>query len=139
MSLKDKAGLVKMGAFVSVEDYSVLGLGETKEDALRNYREALSSKGNSIKIENDETQQTTEGAVTRINQEVENGNTFYYLTIDTDNSKIFRATSKVSSKLPLTQIGDKVKLSYQKGEKGLVDITEFDNLNIQNFDEKTTT
>ena len=139
MSLKDKAGLVKMVAFVSVEDYSVLGLGETKEDALRNYREALSSKGNSIKIENDETQQTTEGAVTRINQEVENGNTFYYLTIDTDNSKIFRATSKVSSKLPLTQIGDKVKLSYQKGEKGLVDITEFDNLNIQNFDEKTTT
>ena len=139
MSLKDKAGLVKMVAFVSVEDYSVLGLGETKEDALRNYREALSSKGNSIKIENDETQQTTEGAVTRINQEVENGNTFYYLTIDSDNSKIFRATSKVSSKLPLTQIGDKVKLSYQKGEKGLVDITEFDNLNIQNFDEKTTT
>ena len=139
MSLKDKAGLVKMVAFVSVEDYSVLGLGETKEDALRNYREALSSKGNSIKIENDETQQTTEGAVTRINQEVENGNTFYYLTIDTDNSKIFRATSKVSSKLPLTQIGDKVKLSYQKGEKGLVDITEFDNLNIQNFDEKPTT
>ena len=139
MSLKDKAGLVKMVAFVSVEDYSVLGLGETKEDALRNYREALSSKGNSIKIENDETQQTTEGAVTRINQEVENGNTFYYLTIDSDNSKIFRATSKVSSKLPLTQIGDKVKLSYQKGEKGLVDITEFDNLNIQNFVEKPTT
>ena len=139
MSLKDKAGLVKMVAFVSVEDYSVLGLGETKEDALRNYREALSSKGNSIKIENDETQQTTEGTVTRINQEVENGNTFYYLTIDSDTSKIFRATSKTSSELPLTQVGDKVKLSYQKGEKGLVDITEFDNLNIQNFDEKTTT
>ena len=139
MSLKDKAGLVKMVAFVSVEDYSVLGLGETKEDALRSYREALSSKGNSIKIENDETQQTTEGTVTRINQEVENGNTFYYLTIDSDTSKIFRATSKTSSELPLTQVGDKVKLSYQKGEKGLVDITEFDNLNIQNFDEKTTT
>ena len=139
MSLKDKAGLVKMVAFVSVEDYSVLGLGETKEDALRSYREALSSKGNSIKIENDETQQTTEGTVTRINQEVENGNTFYYLTIDSDTSKIFRVTSKTSSELPLTQVGDKVKLSYQKGEKGLVDITEFDNLNIQNFDEKTTT
>ena len=139
MSLKDKAGLVKMVAFVSVEDYSVLGLGETKEDALRNYREALSSKGNSIKIENDETQQSTEGTVTRINQEVENGNTFYYLTIDSDTSKIFRATSKTSSELPLTQVGDKVKLSYQKGEKGLVDITEFDNLNIQNFDEKPTT
>ena len=139
MSLKDKAGLVKMVAFVSVEDYSVLGLGETKEDALRNYRDALSSKGNSIKIENDETQQSVQGAVTRINQEVEDGNTFYYLTIDSDTSNIFRATSKISSKLPLTQVGDKVKLSYQKGEKGLVDITEFDNLNIQNVEEKTNT
>ncbi len=139
MSLKDKAGLVKMVAFVSVEDYSVLGLGETKEDALRNYRDALSSKGNSIKIENDETQQSVQGVVTRINQEVEDGNTFYYLTIDSDTSNIFRATSKISSKLPLTQVGDKVKLSYQKGEKGLVDITEFDNLNIQNVEEKTNT
>ena len=139
MSLKDKAGLVKMVAFVSVEDYSVLGLGETKEDALRNYRDALSSKGNSIKIENDETQQSVQGSVTRINQEVEAGSTFYYLTIDSDTSKIFRATSKISSKLPLTQVGDNVKLSYQKGEKGLVDITEFDNLNILNTIEKTNT
>ena len=32
MSLKDKAGLVKMVSFVSVEDYSVLGLGENKEE-----------------------------------------------------------------------------------------------------------
>lgn len=31
MSLKDKAGLVKMVSFVSVEDYSVLGLGKTKK------------------------------------------------------------------------------------------------------------
>ncbi|MGG7060583.1 cell shape-determining protein, partial [Clostridium tertium] len=54
-SLKDKAGLVKMVSFVSVEDFSVLGLGETKEEALRNYREALASKGNNIKIENDTT------------------------------------------------------------------------------------
>lgn len=42
-SLKDKAGLVKMVAFVSVEDFSILGLGETKDEALRNYREALLS------------------------------------------------------------------------------------------------
>ena len=52
-SLKDKAGLVKMVAFISVEDFSILGLGENKDEALRNYREALSSKGNNIKIEND--------------------------------------------------------------------------------------
>ena len=45
---------------------------------------------------------------------------------------------KVSSELPLTQVGDKVKLSYQKEAKGLVDINEFDNLNILNVEVDTT-
>jgi len=46
--------------------------------------------------------------------------------------------SKVSSELPLTQVGDKVKLSYQKDSKGLVNINEFDNLNILNVEKDTT-
>lgn len=129
-SLKDKAGLVKMVAFVSVEDFSVLGLGETKEEALRSYREALSSKGNTIKLENDANTETIEGTVDRINMDVSGGNTFYYMTIDSANGLIFSSTSKVSTEIPLTVAGDKIKISYQKGEKGIVDIVEFDNLNI---------
>lgn len=131
-SLKDKAGLVKMVAFVSVEDFSVLGLGETKEEALRSYREALSSEGNNIKLENDSNTEVVEGVVSRISQDVSGGNTFYYLTIDTKDGLIFNSTSKVSTELPLTVAGDKIKISYQKGEKGIVDIIEFDNININN-------
>ena len=129
-SLKDKAGLVKMVAFVSVEDYSVLGLGETKEDALRNYREALSSKGNNIKLDNDTNTENIEGIVTRINMDISGGNTTYYMTIDNANGLIFRSASKVSTEIPLTMVNDKVKISYQKSDNGLVDIVEFDNLNI---------
>jgi hypothetical protein len=129
-SLKDKAGLVKMVAFVSVEDYSVLGLGETKEDALRNYREALSSKGNNVKLDNDTNTENIDGIVTRINMDISGGNTTYYMTIDNSNGLIFSATSKVSTELPLTMVNDKVKISYQKSDNGLVDIVEFDNLNI---------
>ena len=129
-SLKDKAGLVKMVAFVSVEDFSVLGLGETKEEAIRNYREALSSKGNNIKIENDASTAMVEGNIVRISPDVNSGNTFYYMTIDSDENIIFNATSKVSTELPLTIVGDKVKISYQKGEKEFVDIIEFDNLSL---------
>ena len=79
-----------------------------------------------------------EGTITRINQDVQSGNTFYYLTIDSDTSKIFNGMSKVSSELPLTQVGDKVKISYQKGAKGLVDMNEFDNLNIANIEKSTS-
>ncbi|MGL5330331.1 MAG: hypothetical protein ACRDD7_13765 [Peptostreptococcaceae bacterium] len=131
-SLKDKAGLVKMVAFVSVEDFSVLGLGETKEEALREYREALSSKGNNINLENDESTEKIEGNVVRISPDVKSGDTFYYMTLDTNQNIIFNATSKISTELPLTVVGDKVKISYSKGEKGVVDIVEFDNLNIGN-------
>ena len=135
-SLKDKAGLVKMVAFVSVEDFSILGLGETKEEALRNYREALASKGNSIVIENDTTKEDTEGTIVRISPDVKGGNTSYYMTIDSKEGIIFTATSKVSSELPLTQVGDKVKISYQKSEKDIVDIIELDNLSISNGQSK---
>ncbi|MBO3443089.1 hypothetical protein [Clostridium sp. CCUG 7971] len=133
-SLKDKAGLVKMVAFISVEDFSVLGLGETKEEALRSYREALSSKGNSIKLEDDTTTQDLEGTVLRISPDVKSGNTYYYMTVNSNENIIFNATSKISTEIPLTNVGDKVKISFQKGEKGLVDIIEFDNLNIGNID-----
>ena len=48
-----------------------MAVSYTHLEALRNYREALASKGNSIKLENDETQQTIEGTITRINQDVD--------------------------------------------------------------------
>lgn len=129
-SLKDKAGLVKMVAFTSVEDFSISAVGDTKEEALRNYREALSSQGNNIQIENDTSTEEIQGSVNRISQDVKGGNTSYYITLDTNEKIIFTATSKVSKELPLTQPLDKVKISYQKSDKLVVEIVSFDNLNI---------
>ena len=88
---------------------------------------------NNIKIENDTTTEIVEGTVSRISPDVKSGNTFYYLTLENNGDKVFNATSKVSIDLPLTQVGDKVKITYQKGEKGFVDIVEFDNLSIGNM------
>lgn len=135
-SLKDKAGLVKRVAFVSVEDYNVLGIGEDKNEALRNYKDALESKGNDLKLDNDLKDEVLEGTVTRISPDVRGGNTNYYVTLDSNKDIIFRATSKVSSELPLTQVGDKVKISYSKEESGVIEMSEFDNLNIANFEDK---
>lgn len=129
-ALKDKAGLVKMVAFVSVEDFAVLGLGETKDEALMNYREALSSEGNDINIENDTTKASIEGKITRISPDVKGGNTNYYLTLDSNENIIFTSTSKVSTELPLSAVGDSVKIDYQEGKTGVVEIISFDNLSI---------
>ena len=132
-SLKDKAGLVKRVAFISVEDYNVLGIGENKNEALRNYKDALESKGNDLVIDNNADgikDNTIEGIVTRISPDVKGGNTSYYITIDSKADVIFRETSKISNKLPLTQVGDKVSINYEKAEDGITEMTKFDNLSI---------
>lgn len=130
LGLKDKSGLVKMVAFVSVEDYSILGLGDTKEDAYRNYKEVLESEGNDIDIDGNEDLQNIEGTVSRINQDVKSGNTTYYITLKENNELIFTGTSKVSTELPITMVGDKVSIFYDKTDSNIISISEFDNNNI---------
>lgn len=137
LGLKDKADLVKMVAFVSVEDYSIIGMGDTKEDAYRNYKEALESKGNNIDFNTSENSQKIEGTVSRINQDVKSGNTTYYITLKDNKELIFTGTSKISTELPLTMVGDKVSISYDKTDTNIMSIAGFDNLSIGKT-EKTT-
>lgn len=130
LGLKDKAGLVKMVAFVSVEDYNVIGLGETKSDAYKNYKDILESEGNDLQITKEEDLENIEGTVSRINQDVKSGNTNYYITLKDNSELIFTGTSKVSNELPLTMVGDKVSISYEKTDSNVISISEFDNNNM---------
>lgn len=136
-SLKDKAGLVKRVVFVSVEDYNIVGVGRDKAEAMKNYKDALESGGSSLEIdESDEFDKEIEGTVKRIAADTKNGNTVYYLTLDTDEGNIFYATSKISKELPLTKEGDKIKITFSKDEKDVIEIDEFDNYNIGKIVEK---
>ncbi len=130
ISLKDKAGLIKMIAFVSVEDYSLLGLGETKKEALTNYRDALRSNGNHVNLGGGDDHKELTGTVTRINQEVEGDITYYYFTLDSNVNKIFTATSSISYELPLTLVGDSIKISYEDYDESTIDILSFDNIEL---------
>ena len=127
LGLKDKAGLVKMVAFVSVEDYSLIGLGETKEEAYRNYKEVLESEGNDIELDENEDLEQIEGIISRINQDVKSGDTTYYITLKDNDQLIFTGTSKVSTELPITMVGDQVSISYVKTDSNTISIAEFDN------------
>lgn len=129
-SLKDKAGLVKRVVFVSVEDYNVVGVGRDKNEAMKSYKEALESGGDNIDIESDEFDKELEGTVKRIASDNKNGNTIYYIILDTDSENIFYSTSKVSKELPLTKEGDKIKITFSKDEKEVIEIDDFENYNI---------
>lgn len=128
MTLKDNEGLVKQYAFVNIENYAIVGVGDNIANAKRNYMSKITSAGNKDVISSEAYLYNLEGEVTRISSNVEGGNTYYYLVIDSDVSKLFMASYDVSEELPITREGDKISVSYIDDSNGLIDISKFDNL-----------
>lgn len=127
MTLKASSGLVKASAFVSVEDYSIVGSGKTTEAALRNYNQSLRGRGNSIAMDDVENLNTASGIVSRVSQETIDQSVTYYFLIDTQADKIFAVPSDLSPEVRMTQMGDAVEFSYQEGGNAIVDTLRFDN------------
>lgn len=130
MSLKDQAGLVKMVAMVAVEDYSIVGVGNDLTEALRAYRSALNASGSNTTTTSNAQRFSIRSRITRISNDVNSGNTYYYLMLENYGHKIFVGTSAVSPELTLSAIGDYVNISYEDGSNPTVDIVAFDNENI---------
>lgn len=130
MSLKDNAGLVKMIAMVCIEDYTIVGVGNTMKETLRAYKNAYNSKGNNISPDSMMKAYTIETTVKRISSDIRNGNTFYYLLLNNYEDKIFIGSSQIATELPLTQPNDRVKIRYDDGTNEMVDIIWMDNLEI---------
>ncbi|AZQ62856.1 hypothetical protein EI427_11605 [Flammeovirga pectinis] len=131
MSLKDNAGLIKMIAMVSVEDYTIVGVGNNIKEALRAYKNSINSRGNSVIPNSYVNTYIISSTISRIKKDITNGSTNYYIMIDDLDSKIFIGSSLISSELPITQVGDSVNIKYDDGANELVDIVSFDNLNIR--------
>ena len=104
MTLKDKGGLVKMFAMVSINDYTIVGVGNTMREALMSYKGAYNMSGNTIKPNAGTDKKTIQSTIVRIQNDVKNGNSFYYFTV-TDYPKIFVGSSQLSNELPITRIG----------------------------------
>ncbi len=116
VSLKDAAGLVKMYAFVDVEQYQIVGTGQTIDEARKNYRAALNLED----VETSDPVDVAErsGMITSIADVVISGNTCYYFTLD-DSDTVYAAYISVDEKLPFLQAGDTVTFSYTLGEMPL--------------------
>ncbi|KXX71953.1 hypothetical protein [Flammeovirga sp. SJP92] len=130
MSLKDRAGLIKMIAMVSVEDYTIVGVGNTIKEALRSYKNSLNSKGNSVSPSTYANTFEITSVVTRISKDIRNGNTNYYLMVRDKQEKLFIGSSMISSELPITAVGDSITVRYDDSNSEIVDIVDFENLTI---------
>lgn len=130
MTLKASSGLVKASAFVSVEDYSLVGSGKTTEAALRNYNQALRGRGNRVAIGDVENYKSLEGIVERVRQETIDQSVTYYFLIDTAPERLFAAPSDLAPMVRMTASGDRVRVSYQEDGNAISDVLAFENSSL---------
>lgn len=127
MALKDQAGLIKQFAFVSVTNYSIVGIGETVQLAVRDYRSGLKSGRIATVTEEGETERVS-GTILRIAPELVEGDTVYKMILEEHQDKIFVVPSMLSDELALTKEGDRVKIEYPASESLIFQAEAFDNL-----------
>ncbi len=130
MTLKDKGGLVKMYAMVSIADYTIVGTGNTMREALTAYKTAFNSSGNKINPDSKSAKKVIESVVVRIQNDVKNGNSFYYFTVK-DYPNIFVGSSQISNQLPITAVGDNVKISFDLDNEEIIDVSTFENISLK--------
>ena len=129
MTLKDDGGLVKMFAMVAIEDYTIVGVGNTLTETLMAYKNAYNMAGNKINPKGVTKKQIIHSVIVRINSDIKNGNSFYYFMV-ADKENIFIGSSQISNELPVTQAGDSITISFDDDTRGLIDISSFKNKSI---------
>jgi hypothetical protein len=129
MTLKDDGGLVKMFAMVSIKDYTIVGVGNTMRETLMSYKNVYNMADNGVDAKSLTSNKSLNSVVTRISNDIKNGNSFYYFMVK-DNPSIFVGSSQLSNELPITIIGDSIQIYFDVDMEQIIDISDFENLSI---------
>lgn len=128
VSLKDNAGLVKKFGFVSLENYSIVGIGDTVKEAQAEYIRSLKEGGATSEDLKTDLKQS-EGVITTLNSAIVEGNSNYYFQIE-GVDKLFVAPIALSEELAITKNGDHVNVSYIESDDATIIVDAFDNTNF---------
>lgn len=109
ISLKDNAGLVKAYAFVSVSSYQNVAVGDTIEQAQKQYIELLGEESGEGGDENTELTAVS-GVIESVVTAVKDGNSYYYIKL-AGNDRFYVAPISAGDMLPVMKAGDAVTLS----------------------------
>lgn len=124
MSLKDSAGLVKMYAFVDVQQYQIVGTGTSVDAAREDYLRKLAADGQIIPDKDGSSGETAEktGVVLSIATAVVDGNSKYFIMLD--DGSVITASIAVSSDLPFLIVGDTVTVTLSGQEVVSMTVTK---------------
>ena len=129
MTLKDDGGLVKMFAMVSIKDYTIVGVGNTMRETLMSYKNVYNMADNGLDAKSLTTKKNLSSVITRISNDIKNGNSFYYFMVK-DSPSIFVGSSQLSNELPVTNVGDSIRIHFDVDLEQVIDVSDFDNLSI---------
>lgn len=129
MTLKDGGGLVKMYAMVAINDYTIVGVGNTMRETVMSFKNVYNMADNRIDPNAVSDRKVVNSVVSRIQSDIKNGNSFYYFTVD-GSPKIFIGSSQLSNELPVTEAGDSISISFDADMEDVINVSSFDNLNL---------
>lgn len=130
MTLKDDGGLVKMFAMVAISDYTIVGVGNTMRETLTSFKNVYNMADNKINPNSVSNKKSLKSVVTRIQNDVKNGNSFYYFKVK-DYPNIFVGSSQISNQLPVTMVGDSIQISFDVDLEEVIDVSSFENSNLK--------
>ncbi len=116
VSLKDSSGLVKMYGFVDVKDYQKVVVTDASkgiEVAKDNYLKAIKKEASDDELKIEEI------TISKIKTGIIGGYTHYYLTTE---NKTYKASISLSDRLPLLEVGDKIKIGYYETDKDIIEV-----------------
>jgi len=108
-----------------------IALGDTKLDVLRSFRQAMSSNPNVVVPSETADLHTITVLLTRVTDEVKDGETIRHLYSAEFPTKVFRGTSRVSAELMLAQPGEIVTLTFLDTPEGAVTLHGFDLVSLE--------
>ena len=121
MSLKDAAGLVKMYAFVDVEDYQKVVI----TDSAKGIKVAAENYINNVDLKQESTDlKTKEIEIKEIKQVMIDGTSYYYIK-DKEENKYSVSVKVNKNVIPFLQTGNKIQISYNN-EKTVTEIIKLE-------------
>lgn len=130
MTLRDKEDLIKQYALVNIEDYTTVGNGETKEEALVSYKKHIRNLISENTEVNKEDIKNINGTVKRITSEINNGNVVYKFILNEVSNKVFEVSTKLNEYISLTKEGDIVNIEYLETKNVIEKVLKFKNTTL---------
>ncbi len=125
MALKDSKGLVKQYAMVNVKNYTIVAVGDTMSETLKNYRNSMGSAGQGIDIKLDVDYNERKITIEDIQFINTNSGTVVYIKSD---NKVYKQYFEENESLILLNTGDKITIQYDASEeeKDIIEIFGFE-------------